>query len=96
MHPHLIIHFQPAEKATKRMFAEIYHFVIINSKGTESCVLYLCTRYLFLFSFVCCTNISNQNYVVDKGIFCVNMTQISVQWPDIFNGFYVTTMRMSE
>lgn len=77
MPPHLIIHFQPAEKATRRVFAEIQQFAITNSVGTESCVLHLCARYLFLSSFVCRANICNQIYTVDKGmLLCQSDTDI--------------------
>jgi len=53
MHPHLTIHFQPADKATKRIFAEIYDFVIINSKETSILLCSLSLHQIFIPFFLC-------------------------------------------
>lgn len=52
---------------------------------------------IYSFSPLCAAQIFLTKFMLwIKARYCVNMTQISVWWPDIFNGFYVTTMRMSE
>lgn len=92
MHPHLLIHFQPAEKATKRMFAEILQIqreqsplFFISAKGIYP-FLPFCAALLFLTKFLLWIKADHR----------VSVTQTSLQWHDIFNGFCVTTTRMSE